>query len=88
MAAAVGERLGAMAADAQVLVVTHTPQVAVHARRHWRVTKGEVDKRTVTSVDVLNDDQRKEEIARMLAGTTVTDGARAAADSLLEGSDT
>ncbi len=84
VAAAVGERLARLAGDMQVLVVTHSPQVAARGHQHWRVRKAEADGATVTRVDALEDGERREEIARMLAGATVTDEARAAADSLLE----
>jgi DNA repair protein RecN (Recombination protein N) len=80
---AVGKRLQALAADAQVLVVTHSPQVAARGAHHWRVEKrveGEVTLSTVTPLDA---DERTEEIARMLAGDRVTDAARAAAEALL-----
>ena len=83
VAAAVGERLARLARDVQVLVVTHSPQVAARGHHHWRIAKtvGETDART--SVDVLDATGRKEEIARMLAGERVTAEARAAAESLL-----
>ena len=85
VAAAVGKRLARIAEDIQVLVVTHSPQVAAQGAHHWLVTKSEADSTVLTSVDVLTDAGRKEEIARMLAGARVTDEARAAAGSLLEG---
>jgi len=86
VAAAVGERLAALSNNAQVLVVTHSPQVASKGDVHWRVSKSEGKKGTVlTSIDILDEAERKEEIARMLAGATVTDEARAAAHSLLQG---
>jgi DNA repair protein RecN (Recombination protein N) len=85
VAAAVGERLAGLAAGAQVLVVTHSPQVAARGDHHWRVTKGDAKGGIVTTVETLGPVARKEEIARMLAGTRVTDEARAAAVSLLEG---
>lgn len=86
-AAAVGERLAALADDVQVLVVTHSPQVAARGVHHWRVSKLEaVDGAGVrTSVDVLDTETREEEIARMLSGATITSEARAAALSLLDG---
>jgi len=83
VAAAVGERLAGLAESAQVLVVTHSPQVASVGAHHWRVSKSGGDA-VATSVDALGGDERKEEIARMLAGASVTDEARAAADSLLQ----
>ncbi len=84
-AAAVGERLARLAQSCQVLVVTHSPQVAARGMSHWRVTK-EVGKRAnETQVANLGADDRIEEIARMLAGARVTDEARAAATRLIEG---
>jgi DNA repair protein RecN (Recombination protein N) len=85
VAAAVGERLAGLAGGVQVLVVTHSPQVAAQGSHHWLVSKSEADPGVLTTVDALNDEGRKEEIARMLAGATITDKARAAAESLLEG---
>ena len=82
---AVGERLARLAEDAQVLVVTHSPQVAARGSHHWRVEKQAKGKSTVTDVSELDDAARREELARMLAGATVTDEARAAADSLIAG---
>jgi DNA repair protein RecN (Recombination protein N) len=82
---AVGERLRALANDLQVLVVTHSPQVAAAGQAHWNIRKSDNDKTTTTSVDRLNEDQRKEEIARMLSGACITQEARAAAVSLIEG---
>jgi DNA repair protein RecN (Recombination protein N) len=82
-AAAVGERLARVAEGVQVLVVTHSPQVAARGRAHLRVAKHAARARTVTEVTTLTPAARREEIARMLAGETVTDAARAAADELL-----
>jgi DNA repair protein RecN (Recombination protein N) len=82
-AAAVGERLSRVAAQVQVLVVTHSPQVAARGAVHLRVAKATARGRAATSVDTLDGAQRREEIARMLAGETVTAAARAAADDLL-----
>lgn len=87
-AAAVGERLGQLAQSRQVLVVTHSPQVAALGRSHWRVAKGESAGAMITAVDTLDDAERLEEIARMLSGANVTEEARAAARRLLQGSDT
>ena len=81
-AAAVGDRLAAVAGSVQVLLVTHSPQVAARGGAHLRVsktTRGRVE----TRVEMLDGRARREEIARMLAGETVTDAARAAADDLL-----
>jgi len=85
VAAAVGERLARLAGDVQVLVVTHSPQVAARGHHHWRIAKALLDDGARTAVEVLDAAARREEIARMLAGARVTDEARAAADSLLHG---
>jgi DNA repair protein RecN (Recombination protein N) len=83
-AAAVGERLASLAA--QVLVVTHSPQVAARGTHHWRVQKAETRGKLSTRVELLEPGARREEIARMLSGREVTDEARAAADKLIAGS--
>jgi DNA repair protein RecN (Recombination protein N) len=83
VAAAVGERLARLAAEVQVLVVTHSPQVAARGAWQWRVSKALDVEGARTSVHMLDATERKEEIARMLAGAKVTDEARAAAHSLL-----
>ena len=80
---AVGERLAHLGTRLQVLVVTHSPQVAARGDQHWRVEKQGDRKSTSTTVEELAAPGRREEIARMLAGATVTDEARAAADKLL-----
>ncbi|MFN6925344.1 MAG: DNA repair protein RecN [Tabrizicola sp.] len=82
---AVGRRLKALAQGAQVLVVTHSPQVAAFGARHWRVEKRVAGGQTLSSVTALPPEDRVEEIARMLAGDTVTEAARAAARALLAG---
>jgi DNA repair protein RecN (Recombination protein N) len=84
-AAAVGERLYRLAKERQVLVVTHSPQVAARGAHHWRVAKSDGRSRTLTRVEKLDDRERREEIARMLSGSTVTAEARAAAASLMAG---
>lgn len=84
---AVGERLARLADGRQVLVVTHSPQVAARATGHYRVAKSEKAGRTVTRVDMLDDAAKREEVARMLAGATVTKAARAAAESLIAARD-
>ena len=81
---AVGRRLAALAQGGQVLVVTHSPQVAARAAHHWRVQKQVTGDQTLSSVVPLADPDRVDEIARMVAGDTVTDEARAAARALLE----
>lgn len=85
VADAVGERLARLAQGAQVLVVTHSPQVAARAQAHWRVEKRQTAHETTTRVDVLSPAERVEEIARMLSGAEITDEARAAAVRLLSG---
>ena len=82
VADAVGERLARLGVDVQVLVVTHSPQVAARGLHHWRVQKTQ-GKSTSTTVVSLAAAERREEIARMLAGAKITDEARAAADKLL-----
>ncbi len=82
-AAAVGERLARVAEQVQVLVVTHSPQVAARGAAHLRVAKAAIRDRTATIVERLDPASRREEIARMLAGETITPSARAAADDLL-----
>jgi DNA repair protein RecN (Recombination protein N) len=79
VADAVGERLQRLAETTQVLLVTHSPQVAARAARHFRITRAK-DK---TKIELLDDDQRLEEIARMLSGAAVTAEARAAAKRLM-----
>ena len=80
---AVGERLARLGTAAQVLVVTHAPQVAARADHHWRVEKTVRAGRAMVLVTRLSDDERREEIARMLAGARITEAARRAADSLI-----
>jgi len=80
---AVGRRLSAMAMRAQVLVVTHSPQVAALGNHHWRVEKRVTGDVTTSSVVPLDDIARVDELARMLSGDRVTDEARAAARTLL-----
>lgn len=87
-AAAVGDRLARLAGGVQVMVITHSPQVAARADAHWRVSKSETRKNgpVGTAVTELTGAERREEIARMLAGAEVTNEARAAADTLIAGS--
>ncbi|TVP98189.1 MAG: DNA repair protein RecN [Roseinatronobacter sp.] len=80
---AVGRRLLALASGAQVLVVTHSPQVAALGQHHWRVEKQITNEMTLSRVVPLSADDRIEEIARMLSGDTITNTARAAAQELL-----
>lgn len=80
---AVGRRLLALAGGSQVLVVTHSPQVAALGQHHWRVEKHSTKAETLSRVVPLSADARVEEIARMISGDRVTDNARAAAQELL-----
>lgn len=80
---AVGRRLAALATSAQVLVVTHSPQVAALGAYHWRVEKRVSKGMTTSTVTPLSPENRVEEIARMLAGDTITTAARDAARALL-----
>ena len=82
---AVGRRLAALAEAGQVLVVTHSPQVAALGRHHWRVEKSVSDGMTTSVVTELPALERVDEIARMLSGDTITDEARSAARALLAG---
>ncbi|MEP3687601.1 MAG: DNA repair protein RecN [Sulfitobacter dubius] len=82
---AVGRRLKSLAAEGQVLVVTHSPQVAALGAHHWRVAKSVAKGMTTSTVTALAPEERVDEVARMLAGDTITDAARAAAESLLNG---
>ena len=81
---AVGRRLAALAEGGQVLVVTHSPQVAALGGHHWRVEKRQAAHETLSTVVALDADDRVDEIARMLSGDTVTDAARHAARALME----
>jgi DNA repair protein RecN (Recombination protein N) len=80
---AVGRRLAALAKGGQVLVVTHSPQVAALAGHHWRVEKRQTETETTSAVVPLDAADRIDEIARMLSGDQITDAARAAAKALL-----
>jgi DNA repair protein RecN (Recombination protein N) len=86
VADAIGQRLARLAAKAQVLAVTHAPQVAARSNQHFRIVKIDVGKgeRVATQVLALDASARREEIARMLAGAEITGAARAAAKSLIE----
>ncbi len=85
VADAIGKRLRSLAKDLQILAVTHSPQVAAQANQHLLIAKSESgkDKRMATSVVPLSEMARKEELARMLSGDTVTDAARAQASELI-----
>ncbi|WP_417321390.1 DNA repair protein RecN [Erythrobacter aureus] len=85
VASAIGERLARLSADGQLLAVTHSPQVAARGRTHYMIAKSSDGTVTKTSVALLDEAGRQEEIARMLSGAEVTPEARAQADRLLEG---
>ena len=81
---AVGRRLSRLAGSAQVLVVTHSPQVAAKGDAHFRIAKSDSEGVTRTDVALLDSADRTDEIARMLAGDTITAEARSAALALIE----
>ena len=84
VAEAIGSRLARLGQQVQVITVTHSPQVASAADRQFVISKSaNADERMVTNVQLLSEDERHEEIARMLAGAVVSDEARAAAQKLL-----
>jgi DNA repair protein RecN (Recombination protein N) len=85
VADAIGARLAQLARDVQAIAVTHAPQVAARANRHYVIAKDALDKgkRVATRVAEVAADKRREEIARMLAGAEITDEARAAAERLI-----
>lgn len=86
VADAIGQRLKRLSAKVQVLSVTHAPQVAARASAHFLISKGptgDAGDKIATRVAIMEPEHRKEEIARMLAGASVTDEARAAAAKLL-----
>ena len=89
VAEAIGRRLARLAERVQVLSVTHAPQVAAQATAHFLISKAEIERgeRVATSVVPVDGAARREEIARMLAGATVSEEARRAADRLLAGAD-
>jgi DNA repair protein RecN (Recombination protein N) len=84
VASAIGERLARLATVSQVLVVTHSPQVAARATHHYRIEKTHGAEGTRILVRRLSEAERREEIARMLSGSLITDEARAQAARLLE----
>lgn len=85
VASAIGERLSRLSDSAQLLVVTHSPQVASKGNAHMLINKSSNGTVSRTDVNALDSEGRRQEIARMLSGADVTDEARAQADRLLEG---
>jgi len=85
VAGAIGDRLSILskASGAQIVVVTHSPQIAAKGETHWRISKSIEDDQALTRVVTLTKEERREEIARMLSAADITDEARAAADQLL-----
>ena len=85
VADAIGQRLARLSGKVQVLCVTHAPQVAANAARHFLIAKELIGKgeRVATRVADMDAEARREELARMLAGATITEEARAAASKLL-----
>lgn len=83
VASAIGDRLRRLGSQTQVLVVTHSPQVAASGHHQWRIAKATRDGATRTAITRLDGGERREEIARMLSGDIVTDEARAQAERLL-----
>ena len=84
VASAIGERLARLARQSQVLVVTHSPQVAARASHHYRIEKSHEPEGTRTTVRKLGEAERREEIARMLSGAAITEEARVQASRLLD----
>jgi DNA repair protein RecN (Recombination protein N) len=86
VADAIGMRLAKLGCGVQVLAVTHAPQVAARADRHYLISKDALEKgkRVATRVTELASERRREEIARMLAGAEITNEARAAAERLIK----
>lgn len=85
VAGAIGDRLARLAREGQVIVVTHSPQVAARGAAHLLIAKSSEGTITRTGVHPLDEGERREEIARMLSGAAITDEARAQAERLLEG---
>ncbi len=88
VAEVIGRKIHEVAQHSQVLCITHLPQISVYADAHYRVHKEVVGKRTKSDIRLLSDEERLEEIARMLGGVTVTDQARAAAQELIRSAET
>ena len=83
-ASAIGERLARLGKERQVLVVTHSPQVAAFGNSHLKVSKTTTQDCVLTTVTALQEDEKLEEIARMLSGAQITEAARIAARTLWE----
>ena len=83
VAQAIGEKIQRISAGSQVLCISHLPQVAALADHHLYISKTETDNRVFTSVKVLNENEKVDELARMLSGVEVTDLTRKNAEELL-----
>jgi DNA repair protein RecN (Recombination protein N) len=83
VAGVVGERLGSLGDQFQVLCITHLPQIAAHAATHFRIEKAVKKDRTVTTVERLDAAARIDELARMLGGGVLSDQVRGSAEDLL-----
>jgi DNA repair protein RecN (Recombination protein N) len=84
VAEVIGRKIHEVAQHSQVLCITHLPQISAYADAHYRVHKQVVGERTKSDIQRLSEDERLEEIARMLGGVRVTEQARAAAQALIE----
>lgn len=82
-AAAIGSRLHFLSRHCQIIMITHSPQIAAAADQHIKLEKHFIDNTTTTHINILDSDKKREEIARMLAGANISDAARAAADELI-----
>ena len=85
VADAIGQKMHSIALNNQVLCITHLPQVAIHADHHYAIKKQTQDEETYSSLAVLNEDERIEEIAKMLSGDVITPEAIENAKRLLQG---
>jgi len=83
-AAAVGDRISILSDNTQVIVITHSPQVASRGDHHYHISKQSNDDTTTSKVSILSLDERVHEISRMLAGDALTDESKAAATRLIE----
>jgi DNA repair protein RecN (Recombination protein N) len=85
VADAVGTRLARLGEQMQSIVITHSPQVAARGHHHYQISKSVAEHGTISTTAILDQDERINEVSRMLAGETITSEARAAAIRLLEG---
>lgn len=85
VASAVGSRLARLGEQTQSIVITHSPQVAARGKHHYRISKSVAENGAISTTAMLDEDERVEELSRMLAGEKITDEAKAAARRLLEG---